>query len=79
MSLVGYNGERCPECHVHPSVWKFDEGGHPNAIGVDWVYCRVCELLEIARKAGPPQKDDNGDPAPGWRLELQLNTVDGGG
>lgn len=51
-------------------------GGHPNAVIADWVHCRPCELLELARDAGPVYPD--GEPVPedkrqGWRLELRLN------
>lgn len=32
-----------------------------------WKHCRVCELIEKAREAGPPTED------PGWHLTLKHN------
>lgn len=71
-ALAAYTAQRCPDCGVHPSMWRVDDGGHPNAVAPTWVYCRVCEQIEAARKA-PPHRDSDGNAAPGWRLELQLN------
>ena len=62
-----HQAEKCSECHVHPSAWKPDLGGDLNAVVPEWRYCRVCELIEQAKKAGPPSEDG------GWHLSLKHN------
>lgn len=62
-----HKAELCGDCGIHPSVWKTDLGGDPNAVVPVWKHCRVCELVELARKAGPPSED------PGWHLTLKHN------
>ena len=42
-------------------------GGHPHRVVPTWKFCRVCELIEQAQKAGPPS--DSG----GWHLTLTFN------
>ncbi len=65
-ALQGYQDECCSTCGVHPSVWKRDLGGHPNAVAATWKFCRVCELVEQANEAGPPGKH-------GYHLTLTFN------
>lgn len=48
-------------------MWKPELGGEPNAVVPVWKHCRVCELIEKAREAGPPTED------PGWHLTLKHN------
>lgn len=62
-----YRGECCTGCGVHPSVWKPSLGGDQNAVLPVWKHCRVCELVALAEKAGPPSED------PGWHLVLEHN------
>lgn len=66
MELKGYDAECCTQCGVHPSAWKPSAGGdiRKPAVVPEWVYCRICELVEIAQAAGPPDGKD----AKGWRL-----------
>lgn len=61
-----FDAEVHNDCGVHRDVWDPRRGGHPNAIVAVWRHCRACEVLERARKAGPPEPD-----IPGWHLELQ--------
>lgn len=68
-----HRSESCDTCGIHPSVWKPDLGGHPNAVVAVWRHCRVCELIEQAREAGPPGEEH------GWHLTLQHNHAIGGG
>lgn len=62
-----YRGECCSSCSTHPSVWNPELGGDRNAVVPVWKHCRVCELIEQARDAGPPTEDK------GWHLTLQHN------
>jgi hypothetical protein len=68
IGLQIYKGQCCDGCGTHPSVWKRDLGGHPDAIRAVWKHCRICEISERARKAGPPHPD-----LPGWHLVLEHN------
>lgn len=68
LGLRLYNAEVCGDCGVHPSAWKPELGGDMNAVVPVWKHCRVCELIEHARKAGPPDPD-----TPGWHLTLKHN------
>lgn len=67
LGLRLFRAESCAECQIHPSVWKPELGGRPDAVVPVWKHCRVCELLANARKAGPPSED------PGWHLSLKHN------
>ncbi|HEX6516494.1 MAG TPA: hypothetical protein VF049_13055 [Nocardioidaceae bacterium] len=67
LGLRLFNAETCGDCGIHPSVWKPELGGHRDAVVPVWKHCRVCELVEQARKAGPPTED------PGWHLTLKHN------
>lgn len=62
-----YQAQCCDTCGVHPAEWKPDLGGDMNAVVPVWKHCRVCELIEAAREAGPPSKDG------GWHLTLKHN------
>jgi hypothetical protein len=62
-----WQSESCSECGVHPSYWDPRLGGHRNRVVATWKFCRVCELIEQAKAAGPPSK------AGGWHLTLKFN------
>lgn len=62
--------EACVGCGVHREVWDPDLGGHPNAVTVEYEQCRVCELEEIAKEAGPPKGPD-GSPRKGMHLVIR--------
>ena len=68
LSHRAHRGESCADCGVHPSVWKESQGGRRNAVVAKWVFCRPCELLDMAKAAGPPTDTPE---APGWRLVLR--------
>lgn len=64
-----WQAESCDQCGVHPSLWNRKLGGHPNRVVATWKFCRVCELIEQARKAGPPSQSG------GWHLTLKVNDI----
>jgi hypothetical protein len=68
IGLRAFKAECCGTCGFHPSVTDRRLGGHPDALRAVWRHCRICEVLERARKAGPPDKED-----PGWHLVLESN------
>lgn len=66
-TLKSWEGERCSGCGTHPSIIDPKRGGNRNAVVPEWKFCRVCELIGQAEKAGPPTK------GPGWHLTLKHN------
>lgn len=60
-----FKAECCSHCGTHPSVWSPRRGGDLNAVVAEWTYCRVCDLIAQARKAGPPEQGE------GWNLVLR--------
>lgn len=64
-----YKAECCSDCGVHPAEWDPRLGGDFNAVVPVWKHCRVCELIGLAREAGPPDPDTKH----GWHLTLKHN------
>lgn len=69
LELKAWEAESCNDCGIHPSLWDRKLGGHPNRVVPTWRFCRVCELVGQADKAGPPVE------GPGWHLGLKFNDV----
>ncbi len=73
-SLAEYNDECCPDCGIHPSAWDPRFGGDirkPKVVP-EWQYCRICDLVEQARAAGPKA----GKEAKGYHLGWMFPTYD---